>query len=64
MAKKTETTAKKTVAKNLRAEISETLIEAYCGTVSLPFPSSKHGRVAVKIVDDWGGESLKILEMQ
>ncbi len=53
-----------TVAKNLRAEIDETLVEAYRGTVSLPFPFGKQGRVAVKIVDDRGIESLKILEMQ
>lgn len=51
------------LARNLRAEIDETLIEAYRGTVSLPFPSGKHGRVAVKIVDDRGIESLKIMEV-
>jgi adenine-specific DNA-methyltransferase len=31
--------------------------------VSLPFAPGKHGRVAVKIVDDRGIESLKILEL-
>ncbi len=51
------------LAKNLKAEIDETLIEAYRGTVSLPFVPGKHGRVAVKIVDDRGIESLKILEL-
>lgn len=51
------------LAKNLKAEIDETAIEAYRGTVSLPFASGKHGRVAVKIVDDRGIESLKILEI-
>lgn len=51
------------LAKNLKAEIDETLIEAYRGTVSLPFAPGKHGRVAVKIVDDRGIESLKILEI-
>ena len=39
------------------------LIEAYRGTVSLPFAPGAHGRVAVKIVDDRGIESLKILEI-
>jgi adenine-specific DNA-methyltransferase len=51
------------LARNLKAEIDETLIEAYRGTVSLPFAPGKHGRVAVKIVDDRGIESLKILEI-
>ena len=51
------------LAKNLKAEIDETLIEAYRGTVSLPFAPGQHGRVAVKIVDDRGIESLKILEI-
>ena len=51
------------MGRNLKAEIDETLIEAYRGTVSLPFPPGKHGRVAVKIVDDRGIESLKILEI-
>jgi len=51
------------LAKNLKAEIDEALIEAYRGTVSLPFAPGKHGRVAVKIVDDRGIESLKILEI-
>jgi adenine-specific DNA-methyltransferase len=51
------------LARNLRAEIDEELIESYRGTVSLPFPAGKHSRVAVKIVDDRGIESLKVLEM-
>jgi adenine-specific DNA-methyltransferase len=51
------------LAKNLRAEIDETAIEAYRGTVSLPFAAGKHSRVAVKIVDDRGIESLKIIEL-
>jgi adenine-specific DNA-methyltransferase len=51
------------LAKNLRAEIDEEAMQAYYGTVSLPFAPGKNGRVAVKIVDDRGIESLKILEM-
>ncbi len=51
------------LAKNLKAEIDEDAIEAYRGTVSLPFELGKHSRVAVKIVDDRGIESLKILEI-
>jgi adenine-specific DNA-methyltransferase len=50
------------LTKNLKAEIDDQLMEAYRGTVSLPFPAGKNRRVAVKIVDDRGIESLKILE--
>jgi adenine-specific DNA-methyltransferase len=51
------------LARNLRAEIDEESIESYRGTISLPFQAGKHSRVAVKIVDDRGIESLKILEI-
>ena len=51
------------LAKNLRAEIDEDLIEAYRGTVSLPFASGDYRRVAVKIVDDRGIESLKVVDI-
>lgn len=52
------------LAKNLHAEIDEELIEAYRGTVSLPFETGEHKRIAVKIVDDRGIESLKIIEVE
>ncbi|HZP02718.1 MAG TPA: site-specific DNA-methyltransferase [Terriglobia bacterium] len=51
------------LARNLKAEIDEERIEAYRGTVSLPFEPGTHKRIAVKIVDDRGIESLKILEL-
>jgi adenine-specific DNA-methyltransferase len=51
------------LAKNLKAEIDEELIEAYRGTVSLPFEQGGHKRIAVKIVDDRGIESLKVMEL-
>jgi len=51
------------LAKNLKAEIDEELIEAYRGTVSLPFEPGAHRRIAVKIVDDRGIESLKVTEI-
>ena len=51
------------LAKNLKAELDEDLIEAYRGTVSLPFEAGEHKQVAVKIVDDRGIESLKIIEV-
>jgi len=52
------------LAKNLKAEIDEELIEAYRGTVSLPFEVGKYKRIAVKIVDDRGIESLKIVDLE
>lgn len=39
------------------------LIEAYRRTVSLPFEIGDNRRIAIKIVDDRGIESLKILEI-
>jgi adenine-specific DNA-methyltransferase len=51
------------LAKNLKAEIDEDLIEAYRGTVSLPFEPGEHKRIAVKIVDDRGIESLKVMDL-
>lgn len=49
------------LAKNLKAEIDAERIEADRGTVSLPFEPGAHKRAAVKIVDDRGMESLKII---
>ena len=51
------------LARNLKAEIDEDLIEAYRGVVSLPFEAGEHRRIAVKIVDDRGIESLKVVSM-
>ena len=47
------------LAKNLKAEIDPEAIEKYRGTVSLPFEPGEHRRIAVKIVDDRGIESLR-----
>ncbi|MBI1902906.1 MAG: site-specific DNA-methyltransferase [Planctomycetia bacterium] len=49
------------LSRALRAEIDEEKIEAYRGTVSLPIEPGPHKRVAVKIIDDRGIESLKLL---
>ena len=51
------------LARNLNAEIDEELIEAYRGTVSLPFELGENRWVAVKIVDDRGIESLKVVSL-
>ncbi len=52
------------LAKNLKAEVDPELIEAYRGTVSLPFGVGGNGQIAVKIVDDRGIESLKIVKTE
>jgi adenine-specific DNA-methyltransferase len=51
------------LARNLKAEIDPERIEAYRGSISLPFEPGAHKRVAVKIVDDRGIESLKIVSI-
>ncbi|MBP6963846.1 MAG: site-specific DNA-methyltransferase [Armatimonadetes bacterium] len=52
------------LAKTLKAEIDPELIEAYRGTLSLPFDPGDYRKVAVKIVDDRGIESLRIIEVE
>lgn len=49
--------------KSIRAELDESLLDQFHGTVSLPFEAGKNGKAAVKIVDDRGIESLKILPL-
>ena len=51
------------LARNLKAEIDTELIEKYRGTVSLPFEPGPHKRVAVKVIDDRGIESLKVVDL-
>ena len=49
------------LARNLKAEIDEEKIESFKGTISLPFePGSA---VAVKIIDDRGIESLRVINL-
>lgn len=52
------------LAKALNAEVDEELVETYRGTTSLPFAPGPHKRIAVKIVDDRGIESLKLVEVE
>ena len=52
------------LARILKAEIDADRIVAYRGTTSLPFESGEHGRAAVKIVDDRGIESLKVIVLE
>ena len=51
------------LARNLKASVDEERIAKFAGTVSLPFKPGKYKRAAVKIVDDRGIESLKVLEL-
>jgi adenine-specific DNA-methyltransferase len=50
--------------KNIRAELNEDLLEQFHGTVSLPFEAGDNRKIAVKIVDDRGIESLKIIPLE
>ncbi len=49
--------------KAVRAELSEELLDRFHGTVSLPFEAGENRRVAVKIVDDRGIESVKVISL-
>ena len=50
--------------KDVRAELDETALSKYHGTVSLPFEAGDNRKVAVKIIDDRGIESLKIIPLK
>lgn len=52
------------LAKTLKAEIDEEKIEQYRGTVSLPFDLGINKKVAVKIIDNRGIESLRIIRVK
>lgn len=49
--------------KDIRAELDEDLLKHFVGTVSLPFEAGANNTVAVKIVDDRGIESLKVMKL-
>lgn len=51
------------LAKTLRAEIDQELIEKYAGNESLPFKVEFNTQIAVKIIDDRGIESLKVIKV-
>ena len=50
--------------KDIRAELDESLLEKFKGTVSLPFEAGDNRKVAVKIVDDRGIESVKVILLE
>lgn len=53
----------KKLAKTLKAEINQELISAYAGNESLWFRVKPNSSIAVKIIDDRGIESLKVLKV-
>ncbi len=49
--------------KAIRAELDEDLLKQFAGTRSLPFEAGPNRTLAVKIVDDRGIESLKVIKL-
>ncbi len=45
----------------LRGTLDEERFEQLTGRVSLPFEAGKHGRVAVKVIDQRGNEVMRVL---
>jgi len=52
------------LAKTLRAQLDEDLISKYQGTESILFEGGSNRRIAVKIIDDRGIESMKIIDLE
>ena len=52
------------LAKSVKAVIDEELIEQYKGNKSIPFKLGNNKQIAVKIIDDRGIESLKIIKVE
>jgi adenine-specific DNA-methyltransferase len=49
--------------KDIRAELDEDLLKHFVSTISLPFEAGANATVAIKIVDDRGIESLKVMKL-
>jgi adenine-specific DNA-methyltransferase len=52
------------LAKDIKAQLDEEKLEAFSGTVSLPFSLGDNRRIAVKVVDDRGIESLRVINVE
>lgn len=50
--------------KNIKAELNEALLEQFHGTASLLFAAGENRKIAVKIIDDRGIESLKVIGLE
>lgn len=48
------------LAKALKSSLDEARMEAFSGTVSLPFKAGKHQRVAIKVIDPRGNEVMAV----
>lgn len=53
----------KRLRRDIRAELDESQLDKFHGTVSLPFEVGENRKAAVKIVDDRGIESVKVLPL-
>jgi adenine-specific DNA-methyltransferase len=49
--------------RDIRAELDDSQLDKFHGTISLPFVAGDNRKVAIKIVDDRGIESLKIIAL-
>lgn len=50
--------------KALKADISEEAWEELYSTVSRPFPKPKTGKIAIKVINHYGDEVMKVLEIK
>ncbi|MBL6750805.1 MAG: site-specific DNA-methyltransferase [Nevskia sp.] len=50
--------------RDIKAELNEDLLDKFHGTRSLPFEAGDNRKIAVKIVDDRGIESLKVIPLE
>jgi adenine-specific DNA-methyltransferase len=48
----------------LRAETDEAARSSLYSTVSRPFPRPDTGKIAIKVINHYGGEMLKVFEVQ
>jgi adenine-specific DNA-methyltransferase len=47
----------------LKADIDEAAWSTLHGTTSRPFPKPATGKIAVKVINDYGDEVLKVYEL-
>lgn len=52
------------IGRSIKAQINEDLLMKYHGTISLPFDKGPNKRIAIKIIDDRGIESLRVLQVK
>ncbi|MDD5775273.1 MAG: DNA methyltransferase [Candidatus Omnitrophica bacterium] len=52
------------LAKSLKSEVNEDLLDKFSGVDSIPFPAGENKKIAVKIIDTRGIESLVIKKLE